>query len=74
MTIFVKPIVNTKLHLKRNKYNEGRGIDPLPFIFAFSPYTSFDNYAYFVNPSGDVDRYDLGDGSVYGDSYGRLTR
>lgn len=49
MTIFAKPIVNTKLNLKRNKYNEGRGSIPLPFIFLLrSPYTDDDYDAWVV--------------------------
>lgn len=55
MTIFVKPIVNTKLNLKRNKYNEGRGSIPLPFIFLLrSPYTDDDYDAWVVWSGGAV--------------------
>ena len=55
MTIFAKPIVNTKLNLKRNKYNEGRGSIPLPFIFLLrSPYTDDDYDAWVVWSGGAV--------------------
>ena len=69
MTIFAKPIVNTKLNLKRNKYNEGRGINSSTLYFLLrSPDTGGLYNAYYVRSSGVVDS--VGTYVIYG-SYGK---